>query len=102
MDLQYITRSERDEDGRPFDCHYLADMTSGRVYGYVEEPSKGSDQFMFVVSPYCLGEYRRYLSLQSAKAYMESAVSDADFEECQKLTKSVTEKPAEASEKKEA
>lgn len=100
MDLQYITRKERDDDGRAYDCHYLCDMESARVYGYVEEPAKNSDQFMFLAHPYFGGDYRRYLNLKAAKEYLESCAAKAEMEECVELQKSITSMPRET-EKKE-
>lgn len=90
MDLQYITRQDRDEDGRPYGVHFLCDMLSGRAFGYVEEPSKGSDQIMFIANPYEGATVRRYLSLESAKDFLEGIVAKADMDECLELAKSVT------------
>lgn len=89
MDLQYIVRKERDEEGCSFDSHYLCDMASARVYGFIEEPSNNSSQFMFLTQPYFGGDYRRYLNLKTAKDYLESCATKAEMEECGELQKSI-------------
>lgn len=86
MDLQYISRTDRDEEGKYYEIYFLCDMHSGRSFGYVEEPSVGSDQFMFVSTPFD-GQCRRYLSLDKAKEYLERVAVKEDArtrKSCQK------------------
>lgn len=70
MDLKWIERTEQDEDGRPYQVHFLADMISGRAFGYVEEPAKGSTQFLFHVTPYEGSPRRTYIRIDSAKKWL--------------------------------
>jgi hypothetical protein len=88
MNLEFVRRvlkpnAERD---RGSDLHFLTDPDSQRVYGYVEVPQR--DEFTFTANPY-EGKTRWYMTLESAKAYLESVVLAADIEECAALTKSV-------------
>lgn len=89
MDLQYIVRKKRDDDGHPYELHFLVDLISSRAYGYVETPSP--EELMFVASPYD-GKSRWYLTLESAKGYLESAILKAETEECSEFAKSMADK----------
>lgn len=98
MDLQYIVRPHRNDDGKRCELHFLVDLTSSRSYGYVETPYP--DEIMFVASLY-EGKTRWYLSLEAAKGYLESAILKAETEECNEFAKSMGEKTPEPAAKEE-
>lgn len=78
----------KNEDGLPFDIHFLYDLGSSRVFGYVEIPARG--HFIFVAVPY-EGKNRWYLELAAAKSYLEELVFKEDIEEVEVLKSSVRE-----------
>lgn len=72
MNIEWIERTDKDDDGRSFPIHFLVDMESHRAYGYVEGPSEGTNQILYIAVLYGTEEGRRfYISPESAKNYLE-------------------------------
>lgn len=86
MNLDYIVRPKRDDNGKPYELHFLVDLESDRAYGYVETPNP--DEVMFYVTTY-ESRSRHYLSLEAAKGFLEMCAIEQQKQECDELTKSV-------------
>lgn len=68
MDLSYIVRTDRDDDGSPYEVHFLVDEKTSRAWGYVDTPTP--KETMFTARPY-EGQSRWYTSIDAAKGYLE-------------------------------
>lgn len=86
MDLSYIVKKQRDDQGDAFERHFLVDADSSRAWGYVETPTV--KELMFMAGPY-EGRSRWYTTMEAAKSYLEQIVIEQDLQECEQLTKNV-------------
>lgn len=89
-DLAYIVSPRKDDDGNPYEIHFLVDRLSNRAYGYVEAPC-GKYDILFRASPYD-GKDRMYLTLDAAKGHIEHMALQEDATECSNLAESLVDK----------
>lgn len=84
MEFSYVTRKNRDEDGKETEIHFLTEARSGRVFGYIDTPI--GQQLCYVARPYH-GSDRWYLRIDEAKAHLEAVAIEEWMDELKAIEK---------------